>query len=63
MKYKKRFYRVYDKLPEAEKKNVVYLLKSKYDDPMSWIAVELEVRKETRIGKEALNWLVKQEII
>jgi len=61
MKYKKRFYRVYDKLPEAEKK--MPIIPPTDGRLETWIDIERAVWKKTKIGQEALNWLVKQEII
>ena len=58
---KERFKNVFANLPIPERSNIIYI--SKKYGPMSWYIVNLEVNQDTELGTEALETLVKMDLI
>lgn len=60
MNLKKRFLRVYYKLPRGEEKETIVVIDGK---PCSWNVVKQEVEHSTAVGVDCLEKLVKMGII
>lgn len=58
---KTQFLKVFTNLPIPERENTIYV-SSKYG-PMSWHIVRLEVEGNTELGKEALSFLKRLDIL
>ena len=65
---RKKFMKVYDKLPEAEKHMVCLVIPYeddhlRTDEPCSWSVCRIEIRYKTKLGRQMLKMLDRLRII
>ena len=58
---KERFYKTFMNVPIPERSNAIYV--SSKHGAMSWYIVKLEVDQDTELGFEALEALIRMDLI